>query len=56
MKRFTIILPEELHTKFKIACTLEGADMSAVVRNFMEEHSEKVRGRKLIPHPHTKKK
>lgn len=54
MKRFTIILSEELHTKFKIACTLAGTDMSEVIREFMEEYSEKVRTRKLIPA--TKKK
>jgi hypothetical protein len=56
MKKFTINIPEDLHTNFKIACTLEGTDMSDVIRNFMEEYSEKVRGRKLILHPRTKKK
>jgi hypothetical protein len=55
MKRFTIILPEDLHTNFKIACTLEGTDMSDVVRDFMKEYSQKVRKRKLNPHPKTKK-
>lgn len=49
MKRFTIILPEELHLKFKIACTLEGTDMSIVIREFMEGYSNEVQKRKLIP-------
>ena len=56
MRNFTMKLSEELYTKFKIACTLEGTGKSDVVRNFMEEYSEKVRKRKLIPHPEAKKK
>jgi metal-responsive CopG/Arc/MetJ family transcriptional regulator len=55
MKRFTIILPEELHTRFKIACTLEGTEMSEVIRGFMEEYAERIKGRKLIPHRKEKK-
>jgi hypothetical protein len=55
MKKFTLNIPEDLHTNFKVACTLEGTDMSAVIRDFMKEYSEKVRQRKLIPHPRKKK-
>jgi len=54
--RFTMKLSEALHTKFKIACTLEGTDRSGVVRSFMEAHSEKAKKRKPSPHSEAKKK
>jgi hypothetical protein len=43
-------MPEDLHVRFKIACTLEGTDMSEVVRKCVEEYVVRFAGRKLIPH------
>ncbi len=48
MKKFTINIPEELHRRFRIACTLEGKDMTASALELMEEFIEKVEKRKLI--------
>ena len=41
-------MPKELHMRFKIACTLEGTDMTAVMQKLIEEYVEKVEKRKLI--------
>ena len=41
MKRLQLILPDELHTRFKVACTLRGAEMSEIVRGWVEEYVEK---------------
>ena len=49
MKRFTITLPEDLHAKFKIACTLEGTDMSEIVRRCIQDYVARVEQRKMIP-------
>ncbi len=49
MKRITIDLPDELHTKFKIACTLEGTDMSETIRKCVEDYVARVGKRKMIP-------
>jgi metal-responsive CopG/Arc/MetJ family transcriptional regulator len=49
MKRFTVTLPEDLHAKFKVACTLEGTDMQEVVRKAIEEYVASVEKRKMIP-------
>jgi hypothetical protein len=48
MKRFTINISDELHTRFKIACTLEGKDMTSIVLRAIEEYVERVEKRKLI--------
>jgi hypothetical protein len=48
MKRFTMLLPAELHTRFKVVCTLEGKDMTEVIRKFIEGYVEKAEKRKLI--------
>jgi hypothetical protein len=50
MRTLTMRISEDLHTRFKIACTLEGTDMSEVVRKFIEDYVERVGKRKLIPH------
>jgi metal-responsive CopG/Arc/MetJ family transcriptional regulator len=55
MKRLQLILPDELHTKFKVVCTLEGTDMTEVVRKFIEQYVEKAEKRKLIVVPKTKR-
>jgi len=44
-----LILSDDLHYRFKVACTLEGVEMSEVVRKFIEEYVEKIEKRKLIP-------
>lgn len=38
---FNVRLPEELHYRFKVACTLERVEMSEVVRRFIEEYVSK---------------
>jgi len=48
MKRIQLILPDDLHTKFKVVCTLEGTDMSEIVRGWIEEYVKKEEKRKLI--------
>jgi predicted DNA-binding protein len=48
MKKFTINIPKELHMRLKIACALEGKDMTTVVLKMVEEYVEKVEKRKLI--------
>jgi hypothetical protein len=50
MRNFNMKIPDELHTRFKIACTLEGTDMSEVLRKAIEDYVAKVEKRKLIPH------
>lgn len=48
MKKLQMNIPDELHTRLKIACTLEGRDMTSVVLKMVEEYVEKVEKRKLI--------
>ncbi len=48
-KNFSMRLPDELHYRFKVACTLQGVEMSEVTRKFIEEYVEKAERRKLIP-------
>jgi metal-responsive CopG/Arc/MetJ family transcriptional regulator len=55
MKRIQLILPDDLHTKFKIVCTLHGKDMSEIIRNWIEEYVEREEKRKLIVFPKVKK-
>jgi metal-responsive CopG/Arc/MetJ family transcriptional regulator len=54
MKRIQLILPDDLHTKFKVICTLQGTDMSEVIRGWIEEYVEKKEKRKLIVLPKLK--
>jgi hypothetical protein len=54
MRRFTINIPDELHTRLKIACTLEGKDMTSVVLKLVGEYVERVEKRKLIVLPKKK--
>jgi hypothetical protein len=54
MKRFTINISAELHTRFKVICTLEGKEMTEVVLKFIEGYVEKAEKRKLIVLPKTK--
>ena len=48
MKRLYVGLPVDLHRRFKITCTLEGNDMSEVIRRFVEAYVGKAEKRKLI--------
>jgi len=48
MKHFNMKLSDELHKRFKIACALEGKELSEVVRKCIEEYVENVEKRKLI--------
>ena len=49
MKNFNMRLSDDLHYRFKVACTLQGIEMSDVIRKFIEEYIEKAERRKLIP-------
>jgi metal-responsive CopG/Arc/MetJ family transcriptional regulator len=42
MKRLTVKLPDELHTRMKVAVALEKTEISEVVRKFLEQYVEKV--------------
>jgi metal-responsive CopG/Arc/MetJ family transcriptional regulator len=55
MKRISLNFPEELHTRFKVVCTLEGTDMTQVLQELVREYVEKAEKRKLIVYPKSKK-
>jgi len=48
MKKLQINIRDELHTRLKIACALEGKDMTTVLLKLVEEYVEKIEKRKLI--------
>ncbi len=48
MKRLTMNIPEELHTRLKVICTLEGKDMTEVVLGLVEDYVKEAEKRKLI--------
>ncbi len=51
MKRFVMNIPDELHRRLKIVCTLQGKTMTQVALRLLEEHVEKEEKRKLILYP-----
>ena len=55
MKRLQLTLPDDLHTKFKVVCALEGSDMSEIVRKWIEAYVQREEKRKLIVFPKTNK-
>ncbi len=55
MKHFTLNMPDEVHQRFKIACTLDGKEMTEVILKFVEEYIEEIEKRKLIVFPKKKK-
>jgi hypothetical protein len=55
MKRLTINISEELHTRLKVLCTLDGKDMTEVVLRLVEDYVTTAEKRKLIVFPKTKK-
>ncbi len=40
-KRYNLLLPEELHQRFKLVCVQERKDMSEIVRKLITEYVEK---------------
>jgi predicted DNA-binding protein len=41
MKKLQMLLPDELHARFKAICALEQKDMSTVIKDFIEKYVEK---------------
>jgi predicted DNA-binding protein len=54
MKHLTINISEELHTRLKVICTLDGKDMTEVVLKLVEDYVNAAEKRKLIVFPKTK--
>ena len=48
MKKLQMNIPDELHTRLKVACTLEGKDMTMVVLKLVEEYVKGIEKRKMI--------
>ena len=44
MKRLTVILPDDIHHKFKLACVEQGTEMSEVIRALIEGYLKKAEG------------
>jgi metal-responsive CopG/Arc/MetJ family transcriptional regulator len=42
MKRINVKVPDELHTRVKVAVALEKTDISEVIRKFLEQYVEKI--------------
>lgn len=42
MKRINVKVPDELHTRVKVAIALEKTEISEVVRRFLEQYVEKI--------------
>jgi metal-responsive CopG/Arc/MetJ family transcriptional regulator len=42
MKRINIKVPDDLHTRVKVAVALEKTEISEVIREFLEKYVEKV--------------
>jgi hypothetical protein len=51
MKRFVMNIPDELHRRLKIACTLQGKTMTQVAMQLLSEFVEKEEKRKFIVYP-----
>ena len=51
MKKLCITLTDELHRRFKVACNLQGCDMSEALRKLVEDYVEETEQRKLIVVP-----
>jgi hypothetical protein len=55
MKRLTMNISEELHTRLKVICTLDGKDMTETVLKLVEDYVKTAEKRKLIVFPKIKK-
>jgi metal-responsive CopG/Arc/MetJ family transcriptional regulator len=42
MKRINVKVPDELHTRIKIAVAVEKTEISEVIREFLEKYVERV--------------
>lgn len=51
MKRFVMNIPDDLHRRLKVVCTLQGKTMTQVALQLLEEYVEKEEQRKLIVYP-----
>ena len=51
MKRLVMNIPEELHRRLKVACTLQGKTMTQVAMRLLKEFVEKEEKRKFIVYP-----
>jgi plasmid stability protein len=51
MKRFVMNIPDELHRRLKIVCTLQGKTMTQVALALLTEYVEKAETSKLIFSP-----
>jgi len=51
MKRFVMNIPEELHRRLKVVCTLQGKTMTQVAQQLLADYVEKEEKRKLILYP-----
>jgi plasmid stability protein len=51
MKRLVIDIPEELHRRLKVVCTLRGKTMRQAAQEVLEEYVAKEEQRKLILYP-----
>jgi plasmid stability protein len=41
MKNLNVLLEDDFHRRLKVACAQQGKDISAVVRQLLEEYVEK---------------
>jgi hypothetical protein len=55
MKRLTMNISEDLHTRLKVICTLDGKDMTETVLKLVEDYVKTAEKRKLIVFPKMKK-
>ncbi len=46
MKRLSVILPDDIHYKFKLACVEQGTEMSEVIRTLIEGYMKKAEKRR----------
>jgi hypothetical protein len=51
MKKLSTTLSDELHRRFKVACNLQGCDMSEALRKLVKDYVDETEQRKLIVVP-----
>ncbi|MBZ5494986.1 MAG: hypothetical protein LAP85_01170 [Acidobacteriia bacterium] len=51
MKRLVMNIPDELHRRLKVVCTLQGKTMTHVALRLLAEYVEKEEKRKFIVYP-----
>ena len=50
MKRLVLNMPDDLHRRLKVVCTLQGKTMAEVSQHLLEEYVNKEEKRKFIPY------